>query len=304
MKKVIMGIGAHADDVELYFGGTMLKYIDRGYQAVYVLSTNNMSGGIRTLEADGKWRKTIVKDSVDTMEFRKREAVEAAAMYGTEPIHLDHPQRHCQIPDNDGNLHGIDVHYGSPLPAGVPAGVPTILTAHRHPGPVERLCKLILEHDPEVIFTHGHAEHDVEHLGTLLLVVAAYEKAITQGYDGSLLYAPRRIPGLGRMAHCWETFVDIDGYVDKRMDTVQKHASQFPPDFDEGARFYRELVGWRGKQCGVEAAESFNFITVSPRCDERTELLNELVRNRCTKQPWGLLLPDEIERAAGALPYD
>ncbi len=299
-----MTIGAHADDVELYFGGTMLKYIDRGYSVVYVMSTNNMSGGIRTLEPDGSWRKTIVKDTVETIAFRKREAEEGAAMYGAKPIHLDHPQRHCQIPDGQGGLYEIDVHYGSPLPAGVPAGVPTILTAHRHAEPVDRVGKLILEHDPEVVFTHGHAEHDMEHLATLLLVVAGYEKAVKKGYAGTLLYAPRRIPGLGRMAHCWETFVDITGYVDRRMETVQKHASQFPPDFAEGARFYRELVGWRGKQCGVEAAEVFNFITVSPSCDGNTELLNELVGNRCVDKPWGLLSCEEIEKAGGQLPYD
>lgn len=299
-----MGIGAHADDVELYFGGTMLKYIDRGYRAVYVLSTNNMSGGVRTMESGGTWRKTGFYDSVATMEYRKREAAEAAVMYGTEPIHLDHPQRHCMIPDGKGGLREIEVHYGAPLPEGVPPGVPTILTAHRHSDAVERLCELILQHDPEVIFTHGHAERDIEHLGTLLLVVAAYEAAVSRGYDGCLLYAPRRLPGLGRMAHCWETFVDITAYVDRRMETVQKHASQFPPDFAEGARFYRELVGWRGKQCGVEAAEAFNFITLSPRCSEQTPLLNELVGNRCGKQPWGLLTPEEIEQAGPALPYD
>lgn len=299
-----MAIGAHADDVELYFGGTLLKYMERGYEMIYIMSTNNMSGGIRTREADGSWRKTIVKDTVKTMEFRKREAVAGAAVYGTTPIHLDHPQRHCQIDNGAGGLCSIDVHYGSPLPPGVPEGVPTILTAHSHKEPVERLSKLILEHDPEVVFTHGHAEFDPEHLATLLLTVKAYEAAWAKGYLGTLLYAPRRLPGLGRMAHCWETFVDISGYVDKRMEAVCKHASQFPPDFEAGAEFYRRLTSWRGAQCGVAAAEAFNFVTTKPICTEETELLAELLQNRRLKEPWGLLTPDEINEAGEDLPYD
>ena len=39
-----MCIGAHADDIEFWAGGTCLKYLDKGYKIDYVMSTNNMSG--------------------------------------------------------------------------------------------------------------------------------------------------------------------------------------------------------------------------------------------------------------------
>ena len=39
-----MSVGAHADDVELSVGGTLLKYRECGYDVAYVMSTNNMSG--------------------------------------------------------------------------------------------------------------------------------------------------------------------------------------------------------------------------------------------------------------------
>jgi LmbE family N-acetylglucosaminyl deacetylase len=45
-KKSLMVIGAHCDDIELNFGGTMLKYHEKlKYDIIYVQSTNNMSGG-------------------------------------------------------------------------------------------------------------------------------------------------------------------------------------------------------------------------------------------------------------------
>lgn len=36
MNRTLMAVGAHADDVELHFGGTLLKYHDKGYAAVYI----------------------------------------------------------------------------------------------------------------------------------------------------------------------------------------------------------------------------------------------------------------------------
>ncbi len=53
-----MAIGAHADDIELRVGGTLLKYLDCGYEIAYVMSTNNFAGkelsdkeGVKTLKS-------------------------------------------------------------------------------------------------------------------------------------------------------------------------------------------------------------------------------------------------------------
>ena len=54
MKKCIMAVGAHADDIEGNAGGTILKYRKLGYDLVYVMSTNNMSGSWQSVDAKGK----------------------------------------------------------------------------------------------------------------------------------------------------------------------------------------------------------------------------------------------------------
>lgn len=287
MRKCIMVVGAHADDVELHNGGTLFKYMDRGYEVVYVMATNNMSGGTRTLQPEGRLTSEAF-DTVATMEYRKREAADAARLFNTAPIHLDHPQRHGKIPGDDGTLRQIEVRYGCPLPAGVAEDVPTILTAYSDEASVARLAERIGQHDPEAIFTHGFAETNPEHYGTFLLTVKAYGKAAEDGYHGALLHGVRNFRELGRMGCCWETWVDITGFVDRRMAAVQKHVSQYPSEFTHGADHWRAIAEEQGGVCGVGAAEIFNFVNTGTPDKPTGELLAELLAHRTDKQPWGL----------------
>lgn len=282
-----MGIGAHADDFELHFGGTIFKYLDKGYEAVYVMSTNNMSCSVRERQPDGTWKRSRPMDTVTAMKVRKKEIADAAKLYRTEPIHLDHPQRKCYLANAAGEMELVEVRYGSPLPPGVPENVPTILTAFANREPVEHLKDLILKKNPEVIFAHGYAEVNPEHHATFLLAVRAYWQAVEEGYQGSLLGTARSFNELGRMACVWETWVDVSGYLDKRFESVLKHESQYPADFAHGAKHWNENAMRRGRICGVEAAEVFNFVNPAPNASPETELLNELVANRATTVPWG-----------------
>lgn len=287
MNKSILAIGAHADDVELHFGGTLFKYMDRGYEVIYVMATNNMSGQARVMR-DGKLQYIPATDEVETMEYRKREAYEAAKLFHTEPIHLDHPQRHYFKPHGDGTHSVISVTYGAPVPSVMEPGKASILTAYSEPESVERLKNLILERDPEVIFTHGYAEVNPEHYTTLLLVSKAYWAAADEGYGGNLLLGVRTFEELGRFGCCWETWVDIDGYVDRRMAAVYKHVSQYPPEFEYGATYWREIAEKKGAACGVTVAETFNFVSNPGETSAGGELTRELMKNRADKTPWGL----------------
>jgi LmbE family N-acetylglucosaminyl deacetylase len=87
VKRVIMAIGAHADDIEINAAATLLKYRDLGYEIVYVMATNNMSGVTCELHDDGsitRFRETPIA----MMERRKRECADAAKVLSTTPIHL------------------------------------------------------------------------------------------------------------------------------------------------------------------------------------------------------------------------
>lgn len=278
-----MAIGAHADDIEVSVGATLLKYSDLGYEVVYVMSTNNMSGITAELQPDGSVTRRR-ETPIAMMKRRKRECADAARVLGTTPIHLDHPQRHY----NSGNgEESIEVRYGSTLPEGVPENVPPILTACEDKSSIETLAQLILDKDPECILTHGVAHVNIEHFATSLLVTNAFWKAVEQGYEGGLLHWVEGHTLHGDFHTRWETFINGSGYLDNKMELIGLHRCQMPtahlPDFG-----HRLLAEWRGKVTGCETAELFTWVRRPTRYSatlsgKRTpiygELITELIQN-------------------------
>jgi LmbE family N-acetylglucosaminyl deacetylase len=291
MKKTLMAVGAHCDDIEFVMGGTLLKYHQRfNYEVVYVQASNNMSGEwsqallgeraktapqvpawmqpVKSIET-GKIRKHIVP-WYHEMPQRKREAEAAALKYfNTTPIHLDYPQRHYK----DSNLNMVDLRYGAARPECVPENFPTILTAPEDEGAVRRVSELILEKDPEVIITNAPVDCNVEHTSTCHLLRKAFIEAKKCGYVGSLIFAQTVTSGdCGKFFDCWDAFVDISGFSDLKREAIGVHACQVP---------YPERLDLedkqRGKICGVEEAETFFVYEIS---ETRTgELTEELKQN-------------------------
>ena len=251
----VMSIGAHADDIEVNSSGTLLKCRDNKYEIVYVMTTNNMSGNVSELQADGS-RKNWSEPPVQMMARRKRECDAAVVVLGTKAIHLDHPQRHYR--DENGERHIIS--YGSaPLPEGINSDIPSILTAYEDEASVQHLTDLILEHNPSCILAHGLSASNIEHLGSSLLSTKAYWKAIDAGFKGALLHYKEDLTSFGPINAKFDTFVDISDYLDERMELLGKHACQMPTAHypDHG---HRLRVMKKGVCCGCKAAETFTWV--------------------------------------------
>lgn len=249
--KKIMAVGAHADDIEINVGGTFEKSFRAGYEIVYVMSTNNMSGEVAVLDANGK-RQISKEPNTQMIHRRKREAADAAKEWNTEPIHLDHPQRHY----TDENLQRVDLRYGAPVPGSVQGNVPSILTACELAGPIEQLANLILEKNPELLFTHPLATYNPEHFCTTLLVANAYWKAVEQGYQGGLLFWIEPETRFGNAYIRWETYIDYSPLLDRKMELIGKHLCQMP-NFKMQDFGHRILAKELGNACGCLAAECF-----------------------------------------------
>lgn len=247
----LMAVGAHADDIEINVGGTLEKAFRNGYEIIYVMSTNNMSGSVSTLHEDGT--RTYAKEpNTEMIHRRKRECAAAAREWGTEPIHLDHPQRHY----TDENLQRVDLRYGSPIPGCISGDIPSILTACENRDAIERLTQLILDKNPELVLTHPLATYNPEHFCTTLLVANAFWKAVDRGYRGGLIFWIEPETRFGPAYHRWETFVDYSPYLDRKMELIGKHACQMPnahlPNFG-----HRVLAAEYGNACGRAAAECY-----------------------------------------------
>ncbi len=248
MKKSILVVAAHADDMEISMGGTCLKYQKAGYEFHVVYSTNNMSGGNYRRDETGK-PVSYEPEAYDEMQVRKSEAAQAAKIFNTVPVHLDFPQRH--FIDKSGRK--IELCYASGKPDFVPENIPTVLTAHEHKDTVRDLAAKILEWDPEVIITMGPADPNLEHIATGYLAMKAMREAQKSGYDGTLLFCMTPAPsGIAPLYDAFDVFVDTTGFMQAKYDAIRVHASQKPwperldmRDHSVGARF------------GCETAEPF-----------------------------------------------
>lgn len=281
MKRAILVVGAHADDIEINTGGTLSFYVDRGYHVVYVMATNNMSGHIATLEVDGSLRHDTESPAA-MMARRKRECDDAVRLLGGKVtvVHLDHPQRHYRT--DDGQT--IDLNYGSPRPEGVDTALPTIITAYEHADCRRRVARLLHQHQPECVFTHGVSENNIEHMATSLLVTRAVWEAVADGFDGSLLHWRRGRDFLGPIHCTWETHVDITDHLERKIALIAQHRSQLPmahrPDFE-----YRRLAQQWGSACHCGAAEVFYWVRRSPcSTPDQDSITAQLLRHTTTTE--------------------
>ena len=224
VSRALMAVGAHADDIEINVGGTLLKYHDVGYEIDYVMSTNNFSGTWKLRAPDGSLkRESPPWDRI--MSKRKEEAAAAAALVGTEPVHLDHPQRH--FINAAGQF--VELRYGVERPGPIGTEAPTILTAHEDPASVKRLADLIVARNPEAVLVHGMVMTDMEHVGTCLLTTKAYWKAAEQGYQGMLLHWHDVGAGLfGDAYGVWDTHIDVTDFWQRKLDWIGVHACMIP----------------------------------------------------------------------------
>ena len=267
-QRKLMAVGAHADDIELNVGGTLAKYSAMDYDIAYVMATNNMSGSWSRLRPDGRGEKTQPPWH-EIMPQRKKEAAAAAALFGTEAIHLDHPQRHYI--DDDGNT--VTLTYGCDRPDCVPPGYPSILTACSDESSVKRVADLIMGHDPEAILTHGNAAGNIEHFATCLLTVNAYWEAVDNGYEGMLLQWPELgIDIYGMHSFQWDTYVDVSEYWDAKLEAIGKHACQIPDPLQ------LDLPEWSAAS-GCERAEVFIIVGRNERVAASCEFSLEILSN-------------------------
>ena len=266
--QTLMAVGAHADDIEISAGGTLLKFHANGYGVDYVMSTNNMSGQFRTKNPDGTLNRTSPPWDL-MMPTRKREAAEAAARVGTTPVHLDHPQRHYY--NHQGEQ--VEVRYGSERPGEIGRETPTILTAHQDRTAVERLANLILERNPEAVFVHGMVMIDMEHVGTCLLTTKAYWLAVEKGYQGMLLHWPdNTVSTFGDAYQQWTTHVDVTSYWKSKMDWIGLHASVVltPEEINYAPR---------EAACGCERVEVFDIVSRGGGRMQETPFRIEIISN-------------------------
>lgn len=265
----LMCIGAHADDIEFWVGGTCLKYYAAGYKIEYVMSTNNMSGQFHVVEKD----KSVTRIEIPAAKMeplRKQECDKASAMLGTKPVHLNHPQRHYTAED----LKKIHEGYGVPPPAGVTISRPAIMVAHEDHESVKRVTDLILACNSEAVLSHALVTDSPEHYATSLLVQKAWRAARKEGYEGMLLLWNEFVLSttLDKSFCRWDSFIDISGLRPRQFELIRCHITMvpFPERMD-----YLDFTPY----CGVKDAEAFKLADTNSALKPSGDFTGEIIRN-------------------------
>ena len=205
-RKCILVFGAHADDVDEIAGGTFAKYIDEGYEGIYVCYTNNTAGC--NLERTPYYDKgpdftssgasaIFPVGGLESIQIREEEARQAAAVYGSIPEFLYFREtwfwqgrKQCYIGFNE--FHEYQ-----------PPGRQIVSVASRSGKDINVVYDLLVKYQPEIVIIHclGGEKHD--HGNGAYLMYLAFTKAMKQNIPvgklwmdvhGWLLLEDARVP--------------------------------------------------------------------------------------------------------------
>ncbi len=238
MKRAIMAIGAHADDIEIRSGGTLAKYHRMGYQVVYVLTTNNTAGAHTSQTA------------LEHATQRREEAREGAWILHAEPIYLDFKETMFEKSGERERL-GFQTVDLSDYPKWGRDRAP-IVCAQDLDEAVEEVATLLCQYEPEIVLTHSPTEKH-EHWATCVLVLKAFRKARERVELGTL-YAWAG-SGTATVSIAPDLLVDITDTIQTKYIALSKHVSQGFQEIPDPPNRARELY-W-GSFIGVRFAEAF-----------------------------------------------
>lgn len=255
---VMVAIGAHHDDVELRSGGTLAKYVRKGWHVVYVVATTTPHYNPWPEEkAAGNYRSTA-----EVTELRKAEARKGAEILGIADVHfLDFKSIYWYKDGTvkrryfDGCNLTVDEfrHLNDDLP-----GREFIVTASRCPSALDFLCGFLREKRADIVLTHFPDDGHWEHYAVAVFVCTAARKLAASGSKMDVYaWAPG---GVGTLTSSFAPthYVDISATIDLKCKATMSFASQLAdhnPEFF--AKHARERAREYGEIAGLEYAEPF-----------------------------------------------
>ncbi|MDD4870845.1 MAG: PIG-L family deacetylase [Kiritimatiellae bacterium] len=243
--KTVMFFGAHADDMELRAGGTMKKFVDRGYKAISVMLTNNICGAY----VDDNTKQYFSTSPAETTEIRHREARDAAKVLGVEIIFMDFKENSYW--NGTKRVFFGTKEYEEDKARGREALVVTPYLDNC----INDVAKVILDHSPEIIMTHSISNCNPEHCAAAHLVHNAFLRIKSKIPDSELWFTCRVQSPSDVLFLSPDVLIDTTKYHDAKFEALRRHKSQrIPLD-----RVMTTDEYW-GKVAGVKYAEPFKII--------------------------------------------
>jgi N,N'-diacetylchitobiose non-reducing end deacetylase len=226
-KKTVLAIGAHPDDIEFGCPVTVRSYIEKGYEAFYIVATNGENGfKIKSMR------------SKDRIEERKKEAIKAAKLVGVKKvIFLDYI---------DGFL-----EYSESLRKKL-----TLLIKKIRPEVIFSFDPANLEFDN---LNLNHRDHRIIGTAVFDAAFAAKNDFIYPDKNGKHMVSQIFFYGTNRPDY----FVDISDSVDFKLDVMRCFKSQFP-NFENFSKFLLEnIISKDNKGRYLESFRKIDIVQIS-----------------------------------------
>jgi len=227
----VLVVAAHPDDIEFGAGGTVARWVTEGATVRYLLVTRGDKGS-----------DDPATDVAALVELRQREQRAAAAEIGVDGVEfLDEP---------DGLVE------------------PSLRLRERITHAIRSFRpEIVMTHDPTVLFVNNEWVNHPDHRAVGQVTV----DAVFPTARDPLNFREHLDAGLEawKVAELflWSTneanqLVDIGGTMERKIDALGHHASQFR-SFEEIARWVRRRSEELGERAGYRAAEGFRRVTLA-----------------------------------------
>lgn len=254
MKKCIMAIMAHADDLEVYAGGTMAKFVEQGYEGVLVQMTESAAGA----RVPGKGYRQTTRE--ETKPLRDEELRRGAEILGVRNVERLDFQSMLYSDGKDFVWIGDD-DYNYRLPGAGPL-MPAVAI---NPKLIAPVIDLITRYEPEIVIGQ-HMLSGFEHVCTGHILNQAFRQAMEKGVSLGQLWTPSCV------RHCtWASdvrlypspnvLIDITSTWEKKVAAMLAHESQ---GLDKSVEKIRVIAQYWGLARQCELAEAFFTL-----CDAR-----------------------------------
>jgi len=230
--KVVLGVAAHPDDLDVNAGGTMAYYASQGADVYYLILTNGCNGTAdRTVTAEQLTRA------------RQEEQRNAAKQLGAKDVFF------CAYPD--GCLENC------------PEVRCDIVKVIRRLKP-----DVVIAWDPSMFYCAerniiNHADHRMSGQATLDAVYPlardhlSFPELLQHGLE------PHKTPAVLLINFNQANFfVDITPVMDAKLKSIASHTSQMS-DFEEKRAVFIHYAEELGEACGVQYAETFVRVDIS-----------------------------------------
>jgi len=227
----VLVVAAHPDDIEFGAAGTVARWVTEGATVGYLLVTRGDKGS-----------DDPTTDMAALAELREREQRAAATEIGVHGVEfLDEP---------DGQVE-LSLRLRERITHAIRSFRPEI----------------VMTHDPTVLFVNNEWVNHPDHRAVGQVTV----DAVFPTARDPLNFRDHLDAGLDawKVAELflWSTneanqLVDIGGTMERKIDALKQHASQFR-SFEEIARWVRRRSEELGERAGYRAAEGFRRVTLA-----------------------------------------